>query len=188
MRIAVALFPRVTALDAIGPYEVLQRLPGASVTFVGHHKGEIRTENGFLGLTVDATFDELPDPDVVIVPGGVGTRALLADEPILSWIRKAHEGSTFTTSVCTGSMLLAAAGLLPGLEATTHWSATGELAELGAVPASQRVVEHLDERILTGAGVSAGIDMALHLVARLQSPERAAAVRRELQYDPAPPV
>ncbi len=187
MRIAVALFPRVTALDAIGPYEVLQRLPGASVTFVGHHKGEIRTENGFLGLTVDATFDELPDPDVVIVPGGVGTRALLADEPILSWIRKAHEGSKFTTSVCTGSMLLAAAGLLPGLEATTHWSATGELAELGAVPASQRVVEHLDERILTGAGVSAGIDMALRLAELLTDQTTAKAMQLMIEYDPQPP-
>jgi putative intracellular protease/amidase len=187
MRIAVALFPRVTALDAVGPYEVLQRLPGASVTFVGHRKGEVRTENGFLGLTVDATFDELPDPDVVVVPGGVGTRALLADEPILSWIRKAHAGSRFTTSVCTGSMLLAAAGLLPGLEATTHWSATDELAGLGAVPASQRVVEHLDERILTGAGVSAGIDMALRLAELLTDQTTAKAMQLMIEYDPQPP-
>ncbi|HXS61302.1 MAG TPA: DJ-1/PfpI family protein [Streptosporangiaceae bacterium] len=187
MRIAVALFPRLTALDAIGPYEVLQRLPDASVTFVGHRKGEVRTENGFLGLTVDASFDELPDPDVVVVPGGIGTRALLADEPILSWVRKAHETSKFTTSVCTGSMVLAAAGLLPGLEATTHWSATTELAGLGAVPASQRVVEHLDKRIITGAGVSAGIDMALRLAELLTDQTTAKAMQLMIEYDPQPP-
>jgi putative intracellular protease/amidase len=179
MRIAVALFPRLTALDAIGPYEVLQRLPDASVTFVGHRKGEVRT--------VDASFDELPDPDVVVVPGGIGTRALLADEPILSWVRKAHETSKFTTSVCTGSMVLAAAGLLPGLEATTHWSATTELAGLGAVPASQRVVEHLDKRIITGAGVSAGIDMALRLAELLTDQTTAKAMQLMIEYDPQPP-
>jgi len=187
MHIAVALFPRVTALDAVGPYEVLQRLPEATVTFVGHRKGEVRTENGFLGLTVDAAFDELPDPDVVVVPGGVGTRALLTDEPILSWIRKAHATSRFTTSVCTGSMLLAAAGLLPGMAATTHWSATDELAGLGAVPASQRVVEHLDERIITGAGVSAGIDMALRLAELLTDQVTAKAMQLMIEYDPQPP-
>jgi putative intracellular protease/amidase len=187
MRIAVALFPRVTALDAVGPYEVLQRLPEATVTFVGHRKGEVRTENGFLGLTVDATFDELPDPDVVVIPGGVGTRPLLTDEPILAWIRQAHATSKFTTSVCTGSMLLAAAGLLPGLEATTHWSATTELAGLGAVPASQRVVEHLDKRIITGAGVSAGIDMALRLAELLTDQLTAKAMQLMIEYDPQPP-
>ena len=123
MRIAIALFEGVTALDAIGPYEVLQRLPGSVVRFVGHRVGEVRTDNGFLGLTVDATFDELEEPDILLVPGGIGTRALVHDATILDWIRTAHETSRYTTSVCTGSLLLAAAGLLDGLSATTHFSA-----------------------------------------------------------------
>lgn len=187
MRIAVALFPRLTALDAIGPYEVLQRLPGATVTFVGERRGEVRTENGFLGLTVDAAFDELTDPDVVLVPGGVGTRALLRDDAILGWLRTAHRTSRFTTSVCTGSLLLAAAGLLDGLTASTHWGAVGDLAELGAVPTPQRVVEHLDRRIITAAGVSAGIDMALRLAELLTDEVTAKAQQLMVEYDPQPP-
>ena len=128
VQIAIALFPRVTVLDAIGPYEVLQRLPDATVTFVGDQTGEVRADNGFLGLTVDATFADVPEPDVVVVPGGIGTRALL--EPgsaILDWVRSAHETSRFTTSVCTGALVLGAAGLLDGLGATTHWAAYDEL-------------------------------------------------------------
>ena len=127
MQIAAVLFDRLTALDVIGPYEVLQRLPDAVVTFVGHRKGEVRTENGFLGLTVDATFDEVPRPDVIVVPGGIGTRALLDDEPLLSWIRQAHETTRYTTSVCTGSLVLGAAGLLQGLTATTYWAVLDHL-------------------------------------------------------------
>ena len=134
MQIAAVLFDRLTALDIIGPYEVLQRLPDAVVTFVGHRKGEVRTENGFLGLTVDATFDEVPRPDVIVVPGGVGTRALLDDEPLLSWLRQAHETTRYTTSVCTGSMVLGAAGLLEGLTATTYWAVLEELRRFGAEP------------------------------------------------------
>ena len=187
MRIAVVLFPRVTALDGIGPYEVLQRLPDATVTFVGERRGEVRSDNGFLGLTVDATFDELTDPDVVVVPGGVGTRALLRDDTLLGWVRTAHRTSRFTTSVCTGSLLLAAAGLLDGLTATTHWGAMDTLAELGAVPTEQRVVEHLDLRILTAAGVSSGIDMALRLAALLTDDVTARAQQLMVEYDPQPP-
>ena len=130
--IAIPLFPRFTALDGIGPYEVLQRIPDFDITFVGHRRGVVRSENGFLGIEVDATFDELPTPDVVVFPGGIGTRALMHDEDVLDWVRGAHETTTFTTSVCTGSLVLAAAGLLDGLTATTHWSATGLLAEHGA--------------------------------------------------------
>ena len=163
MQIAAVLFPRLTALDLIGPYETLQRLPDATVTFVGHERGEVRTENGFLGLTADATFDEVQRPDVVIVPGGIGTRALLDDAVLLDWLRTVHQTTLFTTSVCTGSLVLAAAGLLTGLEATTHWSVLHLLESLGAKPTTQRVVEHLDRRIITAAGVSAGIDMALRL-------------------------
>jgi putative intracellular protease/amidase len=187
MQIAIALFPVVTALDAIGPYEVLQRLPGATVTFVGRQKDIVRTDNGFLGLQVDATYSEVPTPDVVVVPGGFGTRRLLVDDPILDWVRSAHETTTFTTSVCTGSAVLAAAGLLDGLEAATHWGFYQDLRELGAVPIGQRVVEHLDRRIITAAGVSSGIDMALRLAELLVDETAAKAVQLMIEYDPAPP-
>jgi putative intracellular protease/amidase len=187
MQIAAVLFPRLTALDLIGPYEVLQRLPNATVTFVGHKHGEVRTENGFLGLTVDATFDEVTNPDVVIVPGGVGTRVLLDDEPLLNWLRAVHPTTRYTTSVCTGSLVLGAAGLLNGLTATTHWSVLNDLEKLGAVPTSQRVVEHLDQRIITAAGVSSGIDMALRLAELLVDETAAKAMQLMVEYDPQPP-
>jgi putative intracellular protease/amidase len=187
MQIAAVLFPRLTALDLIGPYEVLQRLPNATVTFVGHKRGEVRTDNGFLGLTVDATFDEVTKPDVVIVPGGVGTRVLLDDEPLLNWLRAVHPTTRYTTSVCTGSLVLGAAGLLNGLTATTHWSVLNDLEKLGAIPTSQRVVEHLDRRIITAAGVSSGIDMALRLAELLFDETAAKAMQLMVEYDPQPP-
>lgn len=187
LRIAIPLFPRVTALDAIGPYEVVQRLPGATVTFVGHQPGVIRTDNGFLGLHIDAAFAELTDPDVVIVPGGVGTRAMIADETMLAWLKTAHESTRYTTSVCTGSMILAAAGLLDGLRACTHWATYPELRKLGAEPTGQRVVEHLDRRIITAAGVSSGIDMALRLSELLFDADAARAMQLAIEYDPQPP-
>ena len=187
MLIAIPLFEGVTALDAVGPYEVLQRLPDAEVRFVGHRTGEVRTENGYLGLTVDSTFAEVASPDVVVVPGGMGTRALLDDEPILTWISNAHRATTFTTSVCTGSLLLAAAGLLDGLPATTHWGARQLLESLGAVPVPERVVEHLDRRIITAAGVSSGIDMALRLSELLVDRTTAEAMQLYIEYDPKPP-
>lgn len=187
MQVAIPLFPRFTALDGIGPYEVLQRVPGIDVTFVGHERGEVRSENGFLGITVDATFDELADPDVVVFPGGVGTRPLVHDERVLDWVRRAHEGTRFTTSVCTGALVLAAAGLLEGLSATTHWACYRELEALGATPTSDRVVEHLDRRILTAAGVSAGIDMALRLLELLVDDTAAKAAQLMIEYDPQPP-
>jgi putative intracellular protease/amidase len=187
MQIAAVLFDRLTALDIIGPYEVLQRLPDAVVTFVGHRKGEVRTENGFLGLTVDATFDEIPHPDVVVVPGGIGTRALLDDDTLLTWLRQAHETSRYTTSVCTGSLILGAAGLLQGLTATTYWAVLEDLRRFGAEPTSERVVEHLDRRIITAAGVSSGIDMALTLAGRIAGAEAAQAIQLGIEYDPDPP-
>ncbi len=187
MKIVAVLFNRVTALDIVGPYEVLQRLPGATVTFVGHEKGEIRTDNGFLGLTVDATFDEVDAADVLIVPGGVGTRVLMHDEPVLEWVRRIHQTTTYTTSVCTGSLVLGAAGLLDGLTATTHWSVLNDLSALGATPTSQRVVEHLDRRIITAAGVSSGIDMALRLAELLVDTTAAQAMQLMVEYDPQPP-
>lgn len=187
MRIALVVFPRLTALDGVGPYEVLQRLPEATVTVVGHRRGEVRTENGFLGLTVDATFEECTDPDVVIVPGGIGTRALLDDAVVLDWVRAAHATSRFTTSVCTGSLVLGAAGLLDGLTATTHWSVLESLRRFGAVPTTERVVEHLDRRIITAAGVSSGIDMALRLAELLVDRTAAEAMQLAVEYDPQPP-
>jgi len=187
VRIALVVFPRLTALDGVGPYEVLQRLPEATVTVVGHRRGEVRTENGFLGLTVDATFEECTDPDVVIVPGGIGTRALLDDAVVLDWLRAAHATSRFTTSVCTGSLVLGAAGLLDGLTATTHWSVLESLRRFGAVPTTERVVEHLDRRIITAAGVSSGIDMALRLAELLVDRTAAEAMQLAVEYDPQPP-
>jgi len=184
---AIALFPKFTALDAIGPYEVLQRIPDVDVVFVGHERGEVRTENGMLGVTVDATFEEAPTPDILVMPGGIGSRALLSDQRVLEWVSAAHRTTTFTTSVCTGSLVLAAAGLLTGLTATTYWSVLDVLGQLGAVPTSQRVVEHLPERIITAAGVSSGIDMALRLVELLVDRTAAEAAQLMIEYDPQPP-
>lgn len=187
MQVAIALFPRVTALDAVGPYEVLQRVPSLDVVFVGHRGGEVRTDNGMLGLTCDAEFDEVARPDVLLVPGGVGTRALLRDSAMLDWIRRVHPHTLFTTSVCTGSLMLGAAGLLEGLTATTHWSAQDILASLGALYVPERVVEHLPQRIITAAGVSSGIDMALRLVELLVDRQAAEASQLMIEYDPNPP-
>ena len=187
LSIAIPLFPRFTALDGIGPYEVLQRIPGLDITFLGHRRGEVRSENGFLGITCDATFEEMPRPDVIVFPGGVGTRPLMHDERVLAWVRRAHETTRFTTSVCTGSLVLGAAGLLHGLTATTHWGAFDALAKTGAAPTTQRVVEHLERRIITAAGVSSGIDMALRLVEILVDRTAAEASQLMLEYDPQPP-
>jgi transcriptional regulator GlxA family with amidase domain len=187
MQVAIPLFPRFTALDAIGPYEVLQRIPSIDVTFIGKERGEVRSENGMLGITVDATFEEMPHPDIVVFPGGVGTRPLVTDEHVLEWVRKAHESSTFTTSVCTGSLVLGGAGLLNGLTATTHWACYSELEATGAKPTAERVVEHLDRRIITAAGVSSGIDMALRLLELLVDRTAAQAAQLMIEYDPQPP-
>jgi putative intracellular protease/amidase len=187
LQVAIPLFPRFTALDGIGPYEVLQRVPSLTVTFVGHARGEVRSDNGMLGITVDATYDQLPRPDVIVFPGGIGTRALMRDERVLAWLREAHATTRYTTSVCTGSLVLAAAGLLADLTATTHWGAREELAALGARPVPQRVVEHLDRRVITAAGVSSGIDMALRLVELLVDRTAAEAAQLAIEYDPQPP-
>jgi transcriptional regulator GlxA family with amidase domain len=185
MNLAIPIFDRVTALDAVGPYEVLSRLPGARVSFLAATTGPKRTDNGMLALRADATFEELPDPEVIVVPGGFGTRALVRDESLLDWLRAAHRTSEWTTSVCTGSLVLAAAGILDGLEATTHWLAMELLAEFGAMPVSQRVVEQ--GKVVTAAGVSAGIDMALMLAARIAGDEVAKAIQLGIEYDPEPP-
>jgi transcriptional regulator GlxA family with amidase domain len=187
VQVAIPLFPRLTVLDAIGPYEVLQRIPEVDVIFVGSEKGEVRSENGMLGLVADAAFEDVPNPHVVVFPGGAGTRPLTSDERVLEWVRRAHAGTAFTTSVCTGSLVLAAAGLLRGLTATTHWSCYDLLAAHGAVPTSERVVEHLDQRIITAAGVSSGIDMALRLAELLVDTTAGQAAQLMIEYDPQPP-
>ncbi|BBZ50297.1 DJ-1/PfpI family protein [Mycobacterium heidelbergense] len=185
--VAIPLFPRFTALDAVGPYEVLQRIPSFDVVFVGHRRGEVRTESGMLGVTCDAAFDEVAAPDVVVVPGGIGTRRLIHDDAVRAWLQSVHPTTTFTTSVCTGALLLAAAGLLDGLTATTHWRAADLLNELGARYVPERVVEHLPQRLITPAGVSSGIDMALRLVELLVDREAAQAAQLLIEYDPQPP-
>lgn len=185
MRVAILLFDRVTALDAVGPYEVLQRLPGAEVVFPAARPGPQATD-GALALVADAALEDVPAADVLVVPGGWGTRALLEDGPLLDWVRRVHATTTWTASVCTGSLLLAAAGLLDGREAATHWRATDLLARLGARPVDRRVVDSGD-RILTAAGVSSGIDMALTLAARLAGDDVAKAVQLAIEYDPQPP-
>jgi transcriptional regulator GlxA family with amidase domain len=185
MNIAIPIFDELTALDAVGPYEVLSRLPGATVTFIAADPGPKRTETKMLALVADRSLDELPHPEVIVVPGGFGTRALMHDETMLDWLRAAHETSTWTTSVCTGSLLLAAAGILDGLEATTHWLAMDELRKYGATPVQRRVVEQ--GQVMTAAGVSAGIDMALTLAARIAGDDLAQAIQLGIEYDPDPP-
>jgi len=187
LQIVIPLFPEFTALDGIGPYEVLQRIPSLDVTFIGHQRGEIRSENGFLGVIADATFGELPEPDVIVFPGGIGTRRLQHDEQVLAWVRHAHRTTRWTCSVCTGSLVLGAAGLLTGLSATTHWACYPELAAHGALPTAERVVELPDQRIITAAGVSSGIDMALRLVELLVDRTAAQAAQLMIEYDPQPP-
>jgi putative intracellular protease/amidase len=185
--VAIPLFERFTALDAVGPYEVLQRVPSIDVVFVGQQRGEVRSDNGMLGMTVDKAFAELTQPDVVVFPGGIGTRVLINDAEVLDWVREAHKHSLFTTSVCTGGLMLAAAGLLAGLTATTHWRVQELFNSLGAQYVPQRVVEHLPQRIVTAAGVSSGIDMALRLVELLVGRDAAEASQLMIEYDPEPP-
>jgi transcriptional regulator GlxA family with amidase domain len=185
MQIAILIFDKLTALDAIGPYEVLRPIPGWEVKFVAPAKGEIRTDSGFLGLSADYSLDEVTEADMVLVPGGEGNRALLDDEPVLSWLRRIDETTKWTTSVCTGSMVLGAAGLLEGRRATSNWLHLERLREYGADPVGGRWVE--DGKVITAAGVTAGIDMALHLVAQEAGPEIAQAVQLGLEYDPQPP-
>ncbi|MCW3032961.1 MAG: thiJ [Solirubrobacterales bacterium] len=185
MDIAIVLYDRFTALDAIGPYEVLSRLPGARVTFLAAQAGPVRTDTGMLTLVAERSLEELSSPEIVLVPGGPGEVAARAGEEMLAWLREADRTSTWTTSVCTGSLILAAAGLLRGVRATSHWLAMDALAALGAEATSQRVV--FEGKIVTAAGVSAGIDMALALAGRIAGREVAEAIQLSIEYDPQPP-
>jgi transcriptional regulator GlxA family with amidase domain len=184
MEIAIPLYDRFTALDAVGPYEVLWRLPGARVRWVGAEARPYATDRG-LQLVAEATLDDVPAPDILVVPGGTGTRDALGDELLVDWIRAAHATSTWTTSVCTGALLLGAAGVLDGLRATTHWAYMDDLARYGAEATSQRVVAQ--GKVVTSAGVSSGIDMALSLAAEIAGADVAQAIQLRIEYDPMPP-
>jgi putative intracellular protease/amidase len=186
MDIAIPMYDRFTALDAVGPYEVLSRLPGATVHFLGADgPGPKRTETGMLTILAERPLSDFPHPEVIVVPGGFGTRKLMEDEAVLDWIRGAHETSQWTTSVCTGALLLGAAGILDGLKATTHWLELESLRALGAEPCEERVVRQ--GKVITAAGVSSGIDMALGLAAEIAGPEWAQGIQLGIEYDPQPP-
>jgi transcriptional regulator GlxA family with amidase domain len=185
MQIAFLLYDRFTALDIIGPYDVLGSMPDAEPVFVAEESGPVRNETGTLALVADRSLEQVRAPDIVVVPGGFGTRLLLDHEPLLSWLRAVHQTTTWTTSVCTGSLLLAAAGLLDEIPATTHWLAREKLGALGAVPVPDRVVRQ--GKIVTAAGVSSGIDMALRLVQVIHGDAAARAIQLGIEYDPRPP-
>lgn len=184
MRVAVVLYPNFTALDVVGPYEVLGRLPDTEVVFVAEQPGLVLDDAKSLALHA-VGLDELTDPDVVLIGGGPGQPAQMADGPLHEWLRAADRTSTWTTAVCTGTLILAGAGLLAGREASTHWLATEKLAELGVTPSKRRVV--VDGKYATGAGVSAGIDMALTLAGLIAGDDVARAVQLILEYAPEPP-
>ena len=185
MQIAILVFDGLTALDAVGPSEVLCRLPGAELRYTGKERGPVQTETGPLRMFADHTLDEVTEPDILLVPGGMGSRPLLRDEEVLEWVRSVHERTRWTTSVCTGSLILAAAGLLDGVRATGHWLQMERLGSLGAVPTGERVVR--EGKIITAAGVSSGIDMALALVALEAGDAVAQAIQLSIEYDPQPP-
>jgi len=186
MQIAIGLYSGFTALDAIGPYQVLSNMPGAEIVVCAEQKGPLADDNQLLHLDIKHAFDDVPSPDVLLVPGGMITRKIARERgAIVDWIAAAHPTTTYTTSVCTGALLLGAAGILEGLEATTHWFAYDALAGYGAKPTEQRVV--FQGKIATAAGVSAGIDLGLALVDAIHGPEMAQAIQLGIEYDPQPP-
>ncbi|MEV6400298.1 DJ-1/PfpI family protein [Streptomyces sp. NPDC051907] len=186
MQIAIVLFDRFTALDAVGPYEILSRIPGAETVFVAERAGPVRNDNaGSLALTADRTLGEVRRPDIVVVPGGPGQTAQMENETLLDWLRAVDAHTSWTASVCTGSLLLAAAGLLEGRRAASHWLALEYLESLGARPTGERVV--IDGKYVTGAGVSSGVDLGLALVGEVAGERRAQAVQLAVEHDPRPP-
>lgn len=186
MQFAFGLYPGFTSLDVIGPYQVISNIPGAEVVFCAAHRGLLPDEHGLLNVDVAHTFRDVPDPAVIVVPGAPHTRSLArTSDPIIDWIRKVHTTTTFTTSVCTGALLLGAAGILDGLEATTHWDSYDELSSYGAKPTETRVVQQ--GKVITAAGVSSGIDMAFSLTAKLYGDDVAKAIQLGVEYDPQPP-
>ena len=187
MQIAIVLYPGFTALDFIGPYETLRWLPDAEVRFVWHEPGPIAADSGVLLVGATHSFDETPAPDIVLVPGGFSTTEHARDERVVDWLRRTYETTTWTTSVCSGSVMLAAAGLLEGKRATSHWAAVQSLRAFGARPVTDERIVRADERIVTAAGVSAGIDLGLWLAGQIAGEARARAIQLSLEYDPQPP-
>jgi len=186
MQIAIGLYPGFTALDFVGPYQVLGNVPGASVVLATAEPGIVSDDNGLLHLRVDTALAEVTEPDIVLLPGGpVANVHAAIDSPLLDWVRDVHPATTWTTSVCTGALVLGAAGILDGRPATTHWLSYDELASHGAAPTEQRVV--VDGKVATAAGVSAGIDLALTIVGKQWGDDMAKALQLAIEYDPQPP-
>lgn len=185
MEITVLLYDRFTALDCIGPYEVLSRIPGARLRFIAKHAGPVTADTGMLRVIAEAALTDVSRPDILLIPGGPGDEAALADAEIVEWVARAHETTRWTTSVCTGALILGAAGILKGLDATTHWASVARLESFGARYTEQRVVRQ--GKIITGAGVSAGIDMGLTLLAHEVGGDFAKALQLAIEYDPQPP-
>jgi putative intracellular protease/amidase len=185
-QIAIVVYPGYTALDFIGPYEVLRNLPDAEVRFIWHEPGPIAADSGVLLIGATHSFDETPTPDVVLIPGGMTTMEHARDKKVLNWVRQAHETATWTASVCSGSVILAAAGLLDGKRATSHWLALPALKTLGAVPVNDERIVHEGD-IVTSAGVSAGIDLAMWLAGQIGGEGRAKTIQLAIEYDPQPP-
>lgn len=184
MDIAFVLYEKMTALDFVGPYQALIGHPDVKPHFVAGHVGKLQCDTGLV-LQADVTFEEMPNPELIVVPGSAHWRTVLDDGPLVSWLATAHRTAAWTTSICTGSTLLAKAGILTGRPATTHWVARDTLASLGAIVSTDRVV--IDADVITSAGVSAGIDMALTLAATLWGEATAMAIQLGLEYDPRPP-
>lgn len=184
MNVAILAYQDMTALDAVGPAQVLAAMPGARVTWVAADPGPQKTDCR-MAIVAEKALGDLPHPDVVLVPGALDVRPVMEDERVLAWLRSAHETSQWTTSVCTGALILGAAGLLTGKRATTHWMVLDRLRALGAEPVAERVVQ--DGKVITGAGVSAGIDMALRLVQIVAGDAAAQTVQLAIEYDPQPP-
>jgi cyclohexyl-isocyanide hydratase len=182
--IGMLIFPRLTQLDMTGPYEVLARVPNTKVHLVAHSMAPVTTDRG-MQIVPTITFADCPQLDLVMVPGGPGQQDLMEDETVLAFLRKQASGAKYVTSVCTGSLVLGAAGLLQGRRATSHWAALEHLKPLGATPVSQKVV--MDGNIITGAGVTSGIDFALAVAAVLEGEAVARQIQLQIEYDPSPP-
>lgn len=184
MKIALCLYPGFTALDIIGPFQTFADVPGLDVAFVAESAGPVLDHTGRLSMVATGSFAEVTDPDVIVIPGGM-VAPQGVDDPVVQWIRAVHPHTTWTTSVCTGSLFLATAGVLDGVDATGHWAAMDALGALGACPTGQRVVER--GKVVTAAGVSSGIDMGLTLVARMFGDDMAKIIQLAIEYDPQPP-
>lgn len=184
LEIGMLLFPRLTQLDMTGPFEVLARLPGARMHLVWKSLDPVRADTG-LAILPDTTLESCPQLDLICIPGGPGVAAVMEDEAVLGFLHRQAPGARYVTSVCTGALILGAAGLLRDKRATTHWASHDFLATLGATPVQERVVR--DGKLFTGGGVTAGIDFALAIAAEIAGPEAAQAIQLQIEYAPAPP-